>query len=152
MEQKYCDMKNTLFLLLVMFFLLNPLNAQREVFKVVEQMPRFPGCEDLPNNERKACASEGLFRFIGKNLKYPPEARENGVTGKCIVQFTVGKKGRLEDIKLVRDIGAGCGEAALNVVKMMNDMPDPWIPGRQRGRAVKVKYTLPITFGMPKGK
>ena len=114
-----------------------------EIFKVVEQMPRFPGCEGSGSKEEiEKCAEQKMLQFIYKNLKYPAIARENGVEGMCVLQFVVDKAGNVTDAKIVRNIGAGCGESAMKVV---NTMPQ-WIPGKQRGRAVKVLYTLPVRF------
>ncbi|MDX1701517.1 MAG: energy transducer TonB, partial [Melioribacteraceae bacterium] len=61
-------------------------------------------------------------------------------------QFVVGKAGAIEEAKIVRDIGAGCGTEALKVVNGMNNLPQKWTPGKQRGRSVKVLYTLPVRF------
>jgi len=83
--------------------------------------------------------------FIGKNLKYPKDARESSVQGKAIIQFVVNKQGKLQELKLLRDPGSGCGDAALEVIKKMKD-EITWIPGKQRGQKVKVQFTLPITF------
>ena len=113
------------------------------VFKVVDDMPRFPGCEEIRNrNERKTCAQEKMVRFLYSDMKYPEKARKEGVEGTAIVQFAVAKDGSIEDIKLLRDPGAGCGAEAIRVVKTM----PKWIPGKQRGRAVKVQYNLPMKF------
>jgi len=87
-----------------------------------------------------------MLQYIYKNLKYPAIARENGVEGMCVLQFVVGTDGSVEDVKIVRDIGAGCGAAADVVVKGMNNLPEKWTPGKQRGRPVKVLYTLPVRF------
>ena len=125
-----------------------PPPAEEEIFKVVEQMPRFPGCENSggTNAEKAKCAEGKLLQYIYKNLKYPAIARENGVEGTCVIQFVVDKDGSVKQVKLARDIGAGCGEAARKVVEAMNNMPEKWTPGKQRGRSVKVYYTLPIRF------
>ena len=64
----------------------------------------------------------------------------------AVLQFVVGKDGSVKDIKVVRDPGAGCGDAAEKVVRGMNNLPQKWTPGKQRGRAVKVLYTLPVKF------
>ena len=64
----------------------------------------------------------------------------------AVLQFVVSEKGEVKDVKVVRDIGAGCGDAAQKVVEAMNDLPQKWTPGRQRGRPVKVLYTLPVKF------
>lgn len=129
-----------------------PPEPNEEIFKVVEKMPRFPGCSDMdaPESEKNNCASQKMLEFLYKNIQYPAEAKEAGVEGMCIVQFTVVKDGSLENINLVRDIGKGCGDEAIRVVNMMNQMPDKWEPGTQRQRPVKVLYTLPIKFALDK--
>ena len=118
-----------------------------EIFKVVEEMPRFPGCEEkrLSKDALKECSNNKLSMFIGENLKYPKDARESSVQGKAIIQFVVNKQGKLEELKLLRDPGSECGDAALEVIKKMKD-EITWIPGKQRGQKVKVQFTLPITF------
>ena len=118
-----------------------------EIFKVVEEMPRFPGCEEkrLSKDALKECSNNKLSMFICENLKYPKDARESSVQGKAIIQFVVNKQGKLEELKLLRDPGSGCGDAALEVIKKMKD-EITWIPGKQRGQKVKVQFTLPITF------
>jgi len=118
-----------------------------EIFKVVEQMPRFPGCEDLGSDqEKKQCAQKKLLEYIYANIKYPPIARENGVEGMVVVKFVVDKDGSISEPEVVRDIGAGCGEEALRVVRSMNDNNIKWIPGKQRGRPVRVQFNLPVKF------
>ncbi len=111
-----------------------------EIFKVVEQKPLFGGCTD------QACSDKKLIEYLYKNLKYPAIARENGVEGRVYIQFVVEKNGKITDGKIVRDIGAGCGEAALKVVNNMNNLAQSWTPGKQRGKAVRVLFTLPVTF------
>ena len=71
---------------------------------------------------------------------------ENGIQGKVTLRFVVNKKGKISDVKILRDIGGGCGEAAAKVIRSMNNMPQKWTPGRQGGRKVKVYYTLPVVF------
>ena len=119
-----------------------------EIFKIVEQMPRFPGCDAFPgdNTARSDCANKKLMEFIYANIQYPAIARENNVEGTVVVQFVVDQQGRITDAKVVRDIGAQCGEEALRIVEMMNNMPEKWTPGKQRGRPVKVLFMLPVKF------
>ena len=106
-------------------------------------MPRFPGCEDESSkDERKNCATEKMLQFIYKNIKYPAIARENGVEGTVVVTFVVEKDGSITDAQVVRDIGAQCGQEALRVVNMM----PKWVPGKQRGRSVRVQFNLPVKF------
>ncbi len=111
-----------------------------EIFKVVEQMPLFGGCAD------KECSDKKLIEYLMKNLKYPAIARENGVEGRVFIQFVVERDGSVTDVKIARDIGAGCGEAAVKVVQDMNNLSQAWQPGKQRGSPVRVLYTLPVTF------
>lgn len=117
-------------------------------FVIVERMPRFPGCEsqDLTMDEKYECSERELMIYIAHNLKYPTIARENGVEGKVFVEFVVNKNGDLTKIKVIRDIGAGCGGAAQKVISDMVKENGLWKPGMQRGRNVNVKYTIPITF------
>ncbi|MGB4959074.1 MAG: energy transducer TonB [Saprospiraceae bacterium] len=124
-----------------------PAPVEDEIFKVVEQMPRFPGCEDKKTDKEKTeCANTKMLEYIYKNLKYPAIARENGVEGQVVLQFVVDKDGSITDVKIARDIGAGCGTAAEAVVLDMNNMGKKWTPGKQRGRPVRVLYTLPVKF------
>ena len=124
----------------------NPRTSQREetqIFKIVEDMPRFPGCEEVANrNERKKCSQEKMLKYVYENMKYPTEAKNKSLEGKVIVQFVVNTDGSIGNVKIIRDIGAGCGTEAVRVVKSM----PKWIPGKQRGQAVKVQYNLPINF------
>lgn len=112
-------------------------------FKVVEEMPRFPGCEHIEKEkERKKCSEKALLRFIYENITYPIFARENGIKGSVVVQFVVERDGLVTNAKIVQDIGGGCGEATLQVVNMM----PKWIPGKQNGKPVKVHFNLPVKF------
>lgn len=121
-------------------------------FVIVERMPRFPGCEseDMTLDQKYKCSENELMTYIAQNLKYPALARENNIEGKVFVEFVVDKKGDLTKIKVVRDIGAGCGAVAQKVISNMIKEKGLWKPGMQRGRNVKVKYTMPITFKLAK--
>ena len=124
-----------------------PMPEDEKIFKIVESMPRFPGCEQkaIGKKELNKCAKEEMLKFVYKNLKYPKIAKENGVEGKVIVKFVVNKKGMIRNAQIIRDLGAGCGIEALRVV---NTMPR-WIPGTQRGNPVSVQYVLPVSFKLP---
>ncbi len=104
--------------------------APSQIFTIVEQMPEFPGGE------------EKLFEYLGKNIKYPAMARENGITGTVYVTFVVEGNGKITDVKKLRGIGGGCDEEAIRVVKSMPE----WKPGKQNGKSVRVQYNLPIKF------
>lgn len=120
-----------------------PIDEEREIFKIVEQNPMFPGCEDIADKgERQKCAEEKMLQFIYSNIQYPSIARENGVAGMVVVQFVVERDGSISNITLVRDIGAGCGDEAKRIVSLM----PKWNPGKQRERPVRVQFTLPVRF------
>ncbi len=124
-----------------------PSAVEEEIFKVVEQMPRFPGCESKSTDAEKSdCSKAKLLEYIYNNLKYPAIARENGIEGQVVIQFVVERDGSISDVNIIRDIGGGCGDSAGNVVKGMNNMGGKWIPGKQRGRPVRVLFTLPVKF------
>jgi TonB family protein len=101
-------------------------------FSIVEEKPEYPGGEDA------------MLKFLGNNSKYPHLAKEAGIGGVVIVQFIIEKDGSVGDVKVVRGLGGGCNEEAIRVVKMM----PKWTPGRQRGRAVRITYHLPLNFNL----
>lgn len=101
-----------------------------KVFDMVEQMPTFPG------------GQAELLSFIGKSLKYPTIAQENGTQGRVICQFIVGKDGTVRDVQVVKSLDPYCDKEAIRVIRSM----PRWIPGKQNGKPVTVKYTVPITF------
>lgn len=123
-----------------------------EVYKIVEDMPRFPGCEDknLENTELRECSREKMLEYINKNLVYPPSAKVDKVEGMAVVQFKIEKDGTLKNIRVVRNPGSGTGGAAAAVIRKMNADGIRWIPGKQRGRKVVVQYTLPVRFALEK--
>lgn len=124
-----------------------PALAVKEIFKVVEDMPRFPGCEELgTKEEKKACSQAKMLEFIYSNIRYPAMARDNNISGTVVIRFVVDEDGSIGNGEIVRDIGGDCGKEALRVVNLMNDLPERWTPGKQRGRAVPVYFNLPVKF------
>ena len=105
-----------------------------EIFGIVETMPMFRGGE------------QKLFEFIGNNVVYPQEAIDAGIEGRVFVEFYIEKDGTVCDARVLRGIGYGCDEEALRVVGLI----PKWYPGKQRGNAVRVRYTLPINFKLSK--
>jgi TonB family protein len=101
---------------------------------IVETMPSFRG------------GQQKLFEFIGNNVVYPQEAKEAGIEGKVFVEFYIERDGTVCDAKVLRGIGYGCDEEALRVIGLM----PKWSPGKQRGKAVRVRYTLPVNFKLSK--
>jgi periplasmic protein TonB len=114
------------------------------IFKIVEEMPRFPGCEDavLTKKEKQDCATNRLLQFLSQNIRYPSIARDNGIEGTVVVRFVVERDGSISNAEVVREIGGGCGAEALRVVKSMPQ----WRAGMQQGRAVRVQFNLPVNF------
>lgn len=125
-----------------------PTEVEDETFLIVEQMPRFPGCEDSnqTEHEKKLCADKKMLDFIYENLNYPNQARENQIEGTVVIQFVISKDGTIKNPVITKDIGGGCGEEAIRIVESMNNMRVKWTPGFQRGRAVNVQFNLPIRF------
>ena len=99
------------------------------IFTVVEESAMFPGQGEL-------------MKYLAQNIKYPQQARETGTQGLVYVTFVVEKDGSLTDIKVLRDIGSGCGEEAIRVVKSM----PKWSAAKQRGKAVRMQFNLPVKF------
>ena len=104
---------------------------EQEIFEVVEQMPEFPNG-----------GMAGLMQYLSKNIKYPTIAQENGTQGRVTVQFVVNADGSIVDAKVIRGVDPYLDKEALRVI---NSMPK-WKPGMQRGKAVRVKYTVPVMF------
>ncbi|MBC6994973.1 TonB family protein [Lewinella lacunae] len=118
-----------------------------DVFKVVEEMPRFPACEDIPDEaELENCAKVKLLEYLHENLNLTPIQLASCAAGLVVIQFVVEKDGTITDAKIMRDIGVGYGQSALEVVQSMNDNGIRWIPGKQGSQPVRVEYNLPVKF------
>lgn len=103
-----------------------------QIFTVVENDPEFPG------------GMEALYKYLRDNIKYPQLARDNNITGKVYVTFVVERDGSIANPRVLKDIGGGCGAEAIRVVKSM----PKWSPGKQRGKAVRVQFNLPVSFNL----
>jgi TonB family protein len=103
---------------------------EKVIFQVVEEMPQFPG------------GMGEAMKFLAKNMKYPVAAQQAKIEGRVIVQFVVERDGSVSDVKVMRGVSPELDAEAIRVVSMM----PKWIPGKQRGKAVAVKYTMPIMF------
>lgn len=101
-----------------------------KIFTVVQQQAEFPN------------GYAALQKYLGENIKYPAIARENNIQGKVILQFTVSKSGDISDVKVLRSLHPTCDAEAIRVV---NSMPR-WSPGKNNGKAVNCKFTLPVNF------
>lgn len=107
-----------------------PKEEETKVFDVVEQMPEFPG------------GAAALMKWLSDNIKYPSIAEENGIQGRVVCTFVVERDGSVTDIQVARSVDPSLDKEAIRVLKKM----PKWIPGKQNGSAVRVKYTVPVTF------
>ena len=105
---------------------------EQQIFTVVENDPEFPG------------GMEALYKYLRQNIKYPQLARDNNITGRVYVTFVVERDGSIANPRVLKDIGGGCGQEAIRVVKSM----PKWTPGKQRGKAVRVQFNLPVSFNL----
>ena len=103
---------------------------EEQIFQIVEEAASFPG------------GIGECMKWLGKNIKYPTISQENGVQGRVIVQFVINRDGSIVDAKVVRGVDPYLDKEALRVV---NQMPK-WSPGKQRGKAVRCQFTLPVQF------
>ena len=106
---------------------------EQTIFEVVEQMPEFPNG-----------GMAGLMQYLSKNIKYPTIAQENGTQGRVTVQFVVNRDGSIVDAKVLRGVDPYLDKEAIRVISSM----PKWKPGMQRGKAVRVKYTVPVMLSL----
>lgn len=109
----------------------SPESEEDVVFVVVEQMPQFPG------------GQQALFNFLGENMKYPRIAKENHIEGRVLCSFVVEKDGSISNVTVVRS--GGDPSLDKEAVRLLKSMPK-WVPGKQNGKLVRVKYTVPLNF------
>ena len=107
-----------------------PKEEENKVFDVVEQMPSYPG------------GMGALMQYLSSHIKYPVIAEENGIQGRVICTFVVERDGSITDVRIAKSVDPSLDKEAMRVVSSM----PKWIPGKQNGSAVRVKYTLPVTF------
>ena len=104
--------------------------SSQQIFTVVETMPEFPGGQGA------------LLQYLAKSIKYPVIAQENGIQGRVSCSFVVNKDGSIVDAEVIRGVDPSLDKEALRVIGTM----PKWTPGKQRGKPVRVKYTVPVTF------
>jgi protein TonB len=107
-----------------------PADDPHKVYMVVQQQPEFPG------------GQAAMFKWIANNMRYPSQARRTGTEGSVFVEFVVGNDGNIRSAKVIKGIGAGCDEEAVRVISKM----PAWKPGKQNGKAVNVRFVLPLKF------
>ncbi|MFH1121631.1 MAG: M56 family metallopeptidase [Bacteroidota bacterium] len=111
-------------------------SSEDDVFNVVENPPQYPGGE------------EARIAYMQKAISYPEQAKKDKIEGTVYVTFVVEKDGKVSNAKILRGIGSGCDEVALKAVQHM----PPWVPGKQRGKVVRVQYNLPVRFMLGEGE
>ena len=104
--------------------------VSQKIHEVVEQPPQFPG------------GQSALLSWLSQNIHYPPVAEENGIYGRVVVSFVVESDGSISNVQVVRGVDPSLDKEAVRVTKAM----PKWLPGKQNGQAVRVKYNLPVTF------
>lgn len=114
------------------------------VSKIVEDSPRFSGCEDqnLSKDDLITCAQTKLLHYLYSKLRYPPRSRRFGIQGKALARFVIEKDGSVGDIKILNGVSQ---DIKTEIISIISEMPR-WIPGMQNGEPVRVQFTLPFMF------
>lgn len=113
-----------------------------KIFVIVEDMPAFPGCEKSPKNQVKMCTDQKIHTFLAKNIRYPEMAKEANISGKVFIYFEVAPSGSVENVKVLKGPHKLLEEEAKRVVR---NFPK-FRPGKQRGKAVRVSFRIPVNF------
>lgn len=117
--------------------------VDNKVWSIAEFMPCLKDCDmNITEAERRICTQQSILQYVNKHLKYPAAAREISLEGTVVVSFVIDKDGKMKDMSIARDIGGGCGQAALKALSGLSE----WKPGKQNHQPVNVKYTIPIRF------
>lgn len=103
-----------------------------EIFTIVQNKPEFKG------------GNKEFMRFLQKNIVYPSQARRMGVEGRVFVQFVIGKDGSVSQVEILKGLGAGCDKEAIRVISKSPN----WLPGKQRGKPVRVRMVVPLIFSL----
>jgi len=110
-------------------------------FAVIEDVPIFPGCEKVKKSERRNCFQDQMNKHIRKNFRYPEIAQEMGIQGRVYVNFVIGKDGAITNVRM-RGPDKNLEKEAQRIISKLPQMT----PGKQRGRPVRVPFSIPITF------
>ncbi len=120
---------------------------EAEIFTIVEDMPIFPGCEGKGSKaEIENCTNRELQRYILQNAKFPAMARDAGISGTVFIRYLINEKGAVQDVEVIRGVSGGksLDNEAVRVIKTLPKMK----PGKQRGKPVRVQYTVPVKFNL----
>ena len=110
-------------------------------FAIIEDVPLYPGCERVPKSQRRSCFQEQIQKHINRNFRYPEIAQEMGIQGRVFIQFTIGKDGSISGIR-TRGPDKNLEKEAARIIGKLPQMT----PGKQRGRPVRVPFSIPIIF------
>ena len=116
-------------------------NSMSKAITIIENVPLFPGCERVAKSKRRQCFQEQMNKHISKNFRYPEIAQEMGIQGRVFVQFMIGKDGSISGIR-TRGPDKNLEKEAKRIIDKLPKMT----PGKQRGRPVRVPFSIPITF------
>ena len=123
----------------------DPHEESDDFILIAEVMPSFGDCGSVGDQmTERQCSDHAIIKYLVKHLKYPTLASANGIEGMVVLSFIVEKDGSLTDIEILKDPGGGLGREAIRVVSQMPN----WKPGKQRGRAVRVQFRLPVRFAL----
>lgn len=117
-----------------------PVSVAEEIFRMVEEMPYLNSCANGNKADRQSCTGQTILNFFHQNLKYPDVLRNSSVTGLSVLQFIIGKDGKVKSVKVVRSLHPALDKELLRIAQLLPD----FVPGRQNGRKVEVQYNLPI--------
>lgn len=129
----------------------NSMIGDTNVYSKAEEMPILKDCSSQPKEEQDNCTQSAMIKYVYGSLEYPKVAKNNSIEGLVVVQFVVNKEGKMDRIKLLRDIGGGCGQAAVAAVqKLADDENMKWEAGIQKGKKVNVQFSFPFRFKLSK--
>ena len=111
-------------------------------FPIIEDVPIYPGCEGVAKEDRRKCFQQKIVKHVKDNFRYPAIAQDLGISGKVFMQFVIDKDGSIVDIVIARSPDDNLGKEAMRIISKLPKMT----PGKQRGRAVRVPFSIPITF------
>jgi periplasmic protein TonB len=111
-------------------------------FMIVENMPALGKCKSMRGDERHQCTQMEIIKYVSKNTKYPPIAKDAGIQGTVFVYFVVGRDGNVKNVKVLREVDSRLDKEAKRVVESLPRFD----PGQQRGKSVSVQYTIPVKF------
>ena len=121
--------------------------VEEKIFTIVENMPSYPGCESENSEQAKQnCTSRKIMEYLSKNINYPAMAKDAGIEGRVFLSYVVGTDGKVSDVQILRGVPGG-EQLDNEAVRVVKNLPK-FNPGKQRGKAVPVRYNLPVNFSL----